>query len=47
MTAHEITNSLGLKNIEKVANKYNGIIKHTIENNIFSIDIILYFNSMN
>lgn len=36
---------LGLKNIEKVANKYNGIINYTSENNIFSIDIILYFNN--
>lgn len=36
---------LGLKNIQKVVSEYSGIISYDTQNNIFSIDIILYLHN--
>lgn len=36
---------LGLKNIQKVVSKYSGVLSYDTQNNIFSIDIILYLHS--
>ena len=38
-------NGIGLKNIKKVANKYNGLVNINTYKNIFEIDIILFTNS--
>lgn len=33
---------IGLSSIKKAANKYNGLVRTSVENNIFKIEIILY-----
>ena len=40
-------NGIGLKNIKKVANKYNGLVNINTYKNIFEIDIILFTDSNN